>query len=100
MHLSTLILRSAVETTVANSLPFTDSQMAFDSFATFIPLSVDSDAKSAIITDFFDLLSAIAAHGKMRQVWRPQALPHGCLWAFEHKETGTGFEGGYKAWLR
>ncbi|TVY88234.1 hypothetical protein LAWI1_G007368, partial [Lachnellula willkommii] len=41
-----------------------DSNMARDSFATFIPLSVDTDARTRIIFDFFDLLSAIAAHAK------------------------------------
>ncbi|WEW59941.1 hypothetical protein PRK78_005423 [Emydomyces testavorans] len=41
-----------------------DSQLARDAFSTFIPISVDSDARTKIIFDFFDLIAAIAAHGK------------------------------------
>ena len=40
---------------------FLDSSMARDSFATFIPISAESEARSNIIFDYFDLLSAIAA---------------------------------------
>jgi hypothetical protein len=40
---------------------FIDSSMARDSFATFIPISSESEARSKIIFDYFDLLSAIAA---------------------------------------
>ncbi|KAK8103824.1 uncharacterized protein PG998_010857 [Apiospora kogelbergensis] len=42
-----------------------DSNMARDSFRTFIPLSVDNEVRTVIIFDYFDLLSAVAAHGKM-----------------------------------
>ncbi|KAH8899411.1 hypothetical protein GQ53DRAFT_777107 [Thozetella sp. PMI_491] len=77
-----------------------DSNMASDSFNTFIPLSVDSEAKSAIITDFFDLLSAIAAHGKTNGFGGRKLSRMASWWAFEHKETGSGFEGGYKGWLK
>ncbi len=74
--------------------------MASDSFKTFIPLSVDTEAKAAIITDFFDLMSAIAAHGKMNGFGGRKLSRMAAWWAFEHKETGSGFEGGYKEWLR
>ncbi len=74
--------------------------MASDSFKTFIPLSVDTEAKAAIITDFFDLLSAVAAHGKVNGFGGRKLSRMAAWWAFEHKETGSGFEGGYKEWLR
>ncbi|TDZ60561.1 Morphogenesis-related protein MSB1 [Colletotrichum trifolii] len=75
-----------------------DSNMARDSFKTFIPLSVDNGARSCIIFDFFDLLSAIAAHGKMNGLGGRKLSRMAAWWAFEHKDTGSGFEGGYKAW--
>ena len=53
---------------------FADSSMARDSFATFIPLSVESDARTKIIFDFFDLLSAIAAHGKTNGLGGPKIV--------------------------
>jgi hypothetical protein len=74
--------------------------MARDSFKTFIPLSVDIEAKARIITDFFDLLSAIAAHGKMNGFGGQKLSRMAAWWAFEHKDNGSGFEGGYKTWLR
>lgn len=74
--------------------------MASDSFKTFIPLSVDTEAKAAIIIDFFDLLSAVAAHGKVNGFGGRKLSRMAAWWAFEHKETGSGFEGGYKEWLR
>jgi hypothetical protein len=77
-----------------------DSNMARDSFKTFIPLSVDNGARSCIIFDFFDLLSAIAAHGKMNGLGGRKLSRMAAWWAFEQKDTGNGFEGGYKAWLR
>lgn len=72
--------------------------MARDAFATFIPLSVDSDARTKIIFDFFDLLSAIAAHGKLNGLGGRKLSRLAAWWAFEHNDTGNGFEGGYKAW--
>jgi hypothetical protein len=77
-----------------------DSNMARDSFATFIPLSVENEARSKIIFDFFDLLSAVAAHGKMNGFGGRKLSRMAGWWAFEHKDTGNGLEGGYKAWLR
>ncbi|OIW26174.1 DUF1708-domain-containing protein [Coniochaeta ligniaria NRRL 30616] len=76
-----------------------DSHMARDSFKTFIPLSVDSGAKSSIIFDFFDLLSAVAAHGKVNGFGGRKLSRMAAWWAFEHKDTGNGFDSGYKTWL-
>ncbi|ORY54823.1 uncharacterized protein BCR38DRAFT_462156 [Pseudomassariella vexata] len=76
-----------------------DSRMARNSFTTFIPLSVDSDARAKIIHDYFDLLSAVAAHGKMNGFGGRKLSRMASWWAFEHKDTGEGFEGGYKFWL-
>ncbi|KAM0509807.1 hypothetical protein ACHAP9_001104 [Verticillium nonalfalfae] len=75
-----------------------DSNMARDSFKTFIPLSVDNGARSCIIFDFFDLISAIAAHGKMNGLGGRKLSRMAAWWAFEQKDTGSGFEGGYKSW--
>jgi hypothetical protein len=80
--------------------PFADSNMARDSFATFIPLSVESDARTKIIFDFFDLLSAIAAHGKTNGLGGRKLSRLAGWWAFEHLDSGNGFEGGYKVWAR
>ncbi len=77
-----------------------DSNWAHDSFRTFIPLSVDNEARSHIIFDFFDLLSAIAAHGKTNGFGGRKLSRMAAWWAFEQKDVGSGFEGGYKVWLR
>ncbi|RWA11447.1 hypothetical protein EKO27_g3666 [Xylaria grammica] len=77
-----------------------DSNMARDSFSTFIPLSVENEARSKIAFDYFDLLSAIAAHGKANGFGGRKLSRMAAWWAFEHKDTGDGFEGGYKIWLR
>jgi hypothetical protein len=77
-----------------------DSNMARDSFATFIPISVDSDARAAIIFDFFDLMAAIAAHGKVNGMGARKLSRLAGWWAFEHSDQGTGFEGGYKSWAK
>ncbi|KAH9892073.1 DUF1708-domain-containing protein [Xylariomycetidae sp. FL2044] len=76
-----------------------DSQLARDSFSTFIPLSVENDARTRIIFNYFDLLSAIAAHGKMNGFGGRKLSRMASWWAFEHRDTGNGFEGGYKSWL-
>ncbi|KAL2146899.1 hypothetical protein VTI28DRAFT_2002 [Corynascus sepedonium] len=76
-----------------------DSHMARDSFKTFIPLSVDSESRTRIIFDFFDLLSAIAAHSKMNGFGGRKLSRMAAWWAFEHNDNGNGFEGGYKSWL-
>jgi hypothetical protein len=79
-------------------IKFPDSNMARDSFATFIPLSVDSNARAQIIFDFFDLLSAIAAHAKTNGLGGRKLSRLAGWWAFEHSDVGNGFEGGYKTW--
>ncbi|KAI0009408.1 DUF1708-domain-containing protein [Xylariaceae sp. FL0662B] len=76
-----------------------DSRLAPDSFSTFIPLSVENQSRSQIIFDFFDLLSAIAAHGKTNGFSGRKLSRMAAWWAFEHKDAGNGFEGGYKSWL-
>ncbi|ESZ96971.1 hypothetical protein SBOR_2653 [Sclerotinia borealis F-4128] len=75
-----------------------DSNYARDAFVTFIPLSVDTDARRDIIFDFFDLLSAIAAHGKLNGLAGRKLSRYAGWWAFDHADTGNGFEGGYKGW--
>ncbi|EPE10241.1 morphogenesis protein [Ophiostoma piceae UAMH 11346] len=77
-----------------------DSNGARDSFTTFIPLSVDNDARSTIVFSFFDLLSAIAAHGKVNGFGGRKLSRMASWWAFETTDTGSGFEGGYKEWLK
>ncbi|KAJ5965453.1 hypothetical protein N7481_012167 [Penicillium waksmanii] len=75
-----------------------DSDHALDAFSTFIPLSVDSDARTSIINDFFDLLAAIAAHGKSNGLGGRKLSRYAGWWAFEHSDTGGGFEASYKNW--
>ncbi|KKA26187.1 hypothetical protein TD95_000079 [Thielaviopsis punctulata] len=76
-----------------------EAGFARDSFKTFIPLSVTSEAKSDIIFDFFDLLSAIAAHAKLNGMGGRKLSRMAAWWTFEHKDTGNGFDGGYKRFL-
>ncbi|KAJ6442982.1 LOW QUALITY PROTEIN: morphogenesis protein (Msb1) [Purpureocillium lavendulum] len=76
-----------------------DSNKARDSFKTFIPISVENGARQRIIFDFFDLIAAVAAHGKSNGFGGRQLSRMAAWWAFEHKDTGSGFDGGYKAWL-
>lgn len=72
--------------------------MARDSFATFIPISAESAARSNIIFDYFDLISAIAAHGKHNGLGGLKLSRLAGWWAFEHSDSGYGFEGGYTSW--
>jgi hypothetical protein len=74
--------------------------MARHAFDTFIPLSVDSDARKQIIFDFFDLLSAIAAHSKTNGLGGRKLSRMAGWWAFELMDNGNGFDGGYKSWAR
>ncbi|KAK7408756.1 hypothetical protein QQX98_009054 [Neonectria punicea] len=76
-----------------------DSHMARDSFKTFIPISVENGARQRIIFDYFDLLAAIAAHGKTNGLGGRKLSRMAAWWAFEHKDTKKGFEGGYNSWL-
>ncbi len=78
----------------------TDSDMARDAFATFIPISVESDARTKIIFDFFDLMAAIAAHGKSNGMGGRNLSRLAGWWAFEQIDNGKGFDGGYKSWAR
>ncbi|CAG8400145.1 unnamed protein product [Penicillium salamii] len=75
-----------------------DSDMARDAFSTFIPIGGDSEARTNIIIDFFDLLAAIAAHGKSNGLGGRKLSRYAGWWAFEHVDTGGGFEAAYKSW--
>ncbi|KAF2836487.1 DUF1708-domain-containing protein [Patellaria atrata CBS 101060] len=75
-----------------------DSNMARHAFDTFIPLSVESDARKQIIFDFFDLLAAIAARGRTNGLGGRKLSRMAGWWAFEHSDNGKGFEGGYRSW--
>lgn len=75
-----------------------DSDLARDAFNTFIPISVDSVARTKIVFDFFDLLAAIAAHGKTNGLGGRKLSRYAGWWAFEHTDTGNGFEASYKSW--
>ncbi|EED12344.1 morphogenesis protein (Msb1), putative [Talaromyces stipitatus ATCC 10500] len=77
-----------------------DSDLARDAFNTFIPISVDSDARTKIIFDFFDLLTAIAAHGKSNGLGGRKLSRYAGWWAFEHTDMGNGFEASYKNWAQ
>lgn len=61
---------------------------------------MENGARQRIIFDFFDLIAAVAAHGKSNGFGGWQLSRMAAWWAFEHKDTGSGFDGGYKAWLR
>ncbi|OAQ96749.1 hypothetical protein LLEC1_03924 [Akanthomyces lecanii] len=77
-----------------------DSKLARDSFKTFIPISVESDARQNIIFGFFELVAAIAAHGKTNGLSGVKLSRMAAWWAFEQRDTGDGFDGGYKAWKK
>ncbi|EPS42926.1 hypothetical protein H072_3050 [Dactylellina haptotyla CBS 200.50] len=77
-----------------------DSEMSRNAFTSFIPISVDSPARSAIIFDFFDLLSAIAANGKHNGLTGLKISRMAGWWAFEHSDNGFGFEGGYGSYSK
>ncbi len=72
--------------------------MARDSFTTFMPLSVVSDARIKIIFDFFDLLSATAAHANANGLGGHKVSRLAGWWAFK-ADSADGFEHGYKNWL-
>ncbi|KAF1837479.1 hypothetical protein BDW02DRAFT_577081 [Decorospora gaudefroyi] len=75
-----------------------DSNFARHAFDTFIPISVDSEARKHIIFDFFDLLSAVAARGKTNGMGGRKLSRLAGWWAFEFVEDGKGFDGGYRTW--
>jgi len=78
----------------------TDSNMARHAFQTFIPLSVDSDARKQIIFDFFDFLAATAARAKTNGFGARKLSRLAGWWAFEHSDMGKGFDGGYQSWTK
>ncbi|KIW48167.1 uncharacterized protein PV06_00785 [Exophiala oligosperma] len=75
-----------------------DSGYTRDAFTTFIPLGADSSARGQIIQDYFDLLAATAAHGKANGLGGHKLSRYAGWWAFEHYDSGKGFETGYKSW--
>ncbi|KAF2270372.1 hypothetical protein CC78DRAFT_130756 [Lojkania enalia] len=77
-----------------------DSNFARHAFDTFIPLSVDADARKLIIFDFFDLLAAVAAHAKSNGMGGRKLSRMAGWWAFEFADDGKGFDGGYRTWER
>lgn len=56
------------------------------------------DARTKIVFDFFDLLASIAAHGKSNGLGGRKLSRYAGWWAFEHVDTGNGFEASYKNW--
>ncbi|KAL8832897.1 MAG: hypothetical protein Q9170_004677 [Blastenia crenularia] len=83
-----------------NELKASDSDLARDAFATFIPISVESEARRRIIFDFFDLMAAIAARGKSNGMGGRKLSRLAGWWAFEQIDNESGFDGGYKSWTR
>ena len=77
-----------------------DSGYARDAFSAFIPIGVSSSARLQIIKDFFDLLAAVAAHGKANGLGGHKVSRYAGWWAFEHYDAGKGFESGYQSWAR
>ncbi|KAF3124635.1 hypothetical protein TWF703_011241 [Orbilia oligospora] len=77
-----------------------DSEMSRNAFPSFMPMIVDSEARSSIIFDFFDLLSAIAANGKHNGLTGLKISRMAGWWAFEHSDNGFGFEGGYDSYAK
>ncbi|QIW95857.1 hypothetical protein AMS68_001375 [Peltaster fructicola] len=75
-----------------------EAGMARNAFDTFVPLGSDSQSRTNIIVDFFDLIAAVAAHGKMNGLGGRKLSRLAGWWAFEHSDGGKGFEGGYKSW--
>ncbi|RMD42127.1 hypothetical protein DV735_g2978, partial [Chaetothyriales sp. CBS 134920] len=74
------------------------SRYSRDAFKTFIPICVDAKPRATIIFDFFDLLAAIAAHGKSNGLGGLKLSRFAGWWAFGHIDTGKGFDAGYKSW--
>ncbi|KAB8596118.1 hypothetical protein FH972_025827 [Carpinus fangiana] len=76
------------------------SNMAKHAFDTFIPLSTTSEARTRIVFDFFDLLAAVSANGKTNGLGGRKLSRLAGWWAFEHSDSGKGFDGGYKSWSK
>ena len=77
-----------------------DASFAPDSFTRFIHLSAESDARTRIVYDFFDLLTAIAAHSKANGFSGRKLSRYAGWWAFEQKDAGQGFDAAYRNWAR
>ncbi|KAF2013131.1 hypothetical protein BU24DRAFT_230920 [Aaosphaeria arxii CBS 175.79] len=77
-----------------------DSNFARHAYDTFIPLSVDSDARKQIVFNFFDLLAAVAARGKTNGMGGRKLSRMAGWWAFTINDDGKGFDGGYRSWER
>ncbi|KAK5172308.1 multicopy suppressor of a budding defect [Saxophila tyrrhenica] len=75
-----------------------ESSLARNAFDEFIPLSADSTSRKNIIYDFYDLLAAVAAHGKTNGMGGRKLSRLAGWWAFDHSDDGKGFEGGYRSW--
>ncbi|KAM0712227.1 hypothetical protein Q7P37_011321 [Cladosporium fusiforme] len=75
-----------------------ESRQARHAFDTFVPIAADSAARNNIIVDFFELLAAVAAHGKRNGMGGRKVSRLAGWWAFDHSDNGKGFEGGYKSW--
>jgi hypothetical protein len=75
-----------------------ESNQARHAFETFIPIATESDARKNIVVDFFDLMAAVAAHGKMNGMGGRKVSRMAGWWAFDLSDDGKGFEGGYKSW--
>ncbi|KIW07959.1 uncharacterized protein PV09_01860 [Verruconis gallopava] len=78
----------------------TDSKMSKNAFSVFVPIATESAARTKIVVDFFDLLAAIAARGKMNGLGGRKLSRMAGWWAFEHSDHGKGFDGGYHSWAR
>lgn len=76
-----------------------ESKQARHAFETFIPIAAESSARKNIVVDFFDLLAAVAAHGKTNGMGGRKVSRLAGWWAFDHSDDGKGFEGGYKSWI-
>jgi hypothetical protein len=76
-----------------------ESNQARHAFETFIPIAAESPARKNIVVDFFDLLAAVAAHGKTNGMGGRKVSRLAGWWAFDHSDDGKGFEGGYKSWI-
>ncbi|KAK9459552.1 uncharacterized protein V1516DRAFT_687290 [Lipomyces oligophaga] len=90
-----------------------DSEMAIDTFSRLIPIVAESSARASIITDFFDLLSAIAAHWKTSGMGGRKLARLAAWWAFpiqddlaefidspDHVPSQGSFNEAYRLWKK
>jgi hypothetical protein len=75
-----------------------DSSYARDAFNHFIPIGAETKARVQIIRDFFEVIAAVAAHGKTNGLSAYKLSRYVGWWAFNHIDTGKGFDAGYKSW--